>query len=80
MRMFADHAAEAIAAELELHGALVDEPRIPGKALQPAEPASTNLAHASALAYDKPGGVDVPADGMGQGILGSDVNPPRLRV
>jgi thiaminase (transcriptional activator TenA) len=48
-RMFAGHAAEAIAAELELHGALLGELRIPRKALQTAEPAPTNLAYTSYL-------------------------------
>jgi thiaminase/transcriptional activator TenA len=56
MRMFAGHAADAIAVELELHGALLDELGIPRKALQTAEPAPTNLAYTSYLVATVLGG------------------------
>jgi thiaminase/transcriptional activator TenA len=56
MRMFAGHAAEAIAAELELHGALLDELGIPEEMLQRAEPAPTNLAYTSYLLATVQGG------------------------
>ena len=54
--MFAGHAAEAIAAELELHGALLDELGIPGEMLRRAEPAPTNLAYTSYLLATVRGG------------------------
>jgi thiaminase (transcriptional activator TenA) len=49
MRMFANHAADAIAAELELHDALLDELGISREMLDHAEPAPTNLAYTSYL-------------------------------
>jgi thiaminase/transcriptional activator TenA len=55
-RMFADHAAQAIATELELHGALLDELGIPQEMLQSAEPAPTNLAYTSYLLATVRGG------------------------
>ena len=55
-RMFAGHAADAIAAELELHGALLDELGIPPEILQSAEPAPTNLAYTSYLLATVRGG------------------------
>lgn len=56
MRMFASHAAGVIAAELELHGALLDELRIPPEMLQRAERAPTNLAYTSYLLATVRGG------------------------
>jgi thiaminase/transcriptional activator TenA len=56
MRMFAGHAAEAVAAELELHGALLGELGIPLEMLQRAEPAPTNLAYTSYLLATVRGG------------------------
>lgn len=56
MRMFARHAAEAIAAELELHGALLDELRIPPEMRRTAVPAPTNLAYTSYLLATVRGG------------------------
>jgi len=56
MRMFASHAAEAIAAELELHGALLDELGIAQEMLQSAEPAPTSLAYTSYLLATVRGG------------------------
>jgi thiaminase/transcriptional activator TenA len=56
MRMFAGHAAEAIAAELELHGALLDELGISREMLRRAEPAPTNLAYISYLLATVRGG------------------------
>jgi thiaminase (transcriptional activator TenA) len=56
MRMFASHAAEAIAAELELHGTLLDELSIPQEMLLRAEPAPTNLAYTSYLLATVRGG------------------------
>jgi thiaminase/transcriptional activator TenA len=47
MRMFASHAADAIAAELELHDALLDELGISREMAEQAEPAPTNLAYTS---------------------------------
>jgi thiaminase/transcriptional activator TenA len=55
-RMFADHAAQAIAAELELHGALLAELGIPPEMLQSAAPAPTNLAYTSYLLATVRGG------------------------
>jgi thiaminase (transcriptional activator TenA) len=49
MRMFAGHAADAVAAELELHGSLLDELGISPGILERAEPAPTNLAYTSYL-------------------------------
>jgi len=56
MRMFATHAAEANAAELELHGALLDELGISREMLERAEPAPTNLAYTSYLLATVRGG------------------------
>ena len=56
MRMFAGHAAEAIAAELELHGTLLGELGIPREMLEVAEPAPTNLAYTSYLLATVRGG------------------------
>jgi thiaminase (transcriptional activator TenA) len=56
MRMFASHAAEAIAVELELHGALLRELGIPSEMLRDAEPAPTNLAYSSYLLATVRGG------------------------
>lgn len=56
MRMFAGHAVEANAAELELHGALLAELRIPREMLRQAEPAPTNLAYSSYLLATTGGG------------------------
>jgi thiaminase (transcriptional activator TenA) len=56
MRMFAGHAAEAIAAELELHGTLLGELGIPREMLELAEPAPTNLAYTSYLLATVRGG------------------------
>jgi thiaminase/transcriptional activator TenA len=56
MRMFAGHAAEAIAAELELHGALLGELGIPLEMLQRAAPAPTNLGYTSYLLATVRGG------------------------
>ena len=56
MRMFASHAAEAIAAELELHGALLDELGISREIAERAEPAPTNLAYTSYLLATVRGG------------------------
>lgn len=55
-RMFASHAADAIAAELRLHGALLDELGIPREILQHAELAPTNLAYTSYLLATARGG------------------------
>jgi thiaminase (transcriptional activator TenA) len=63
MRMFASHAAQAIAAELELHGTLLDELRIPREMLRTAVPAPTNLAYTSYLLATVRGGSY--ADGVG---------------
>jgi thiaminase (transcriptional activator TenA) len=49
MRMFAGHAADAVTAELELHGSLLDELGISHEILEHAEPAPTNLAYTSYL-------------------------------
>jgi thiaminase (transcriptional activator TenA) len=56
LRMFAGHAAEAIAAELELHGVLLDQLGIPRVMLETAEPAPTNLAYTSYLLASVRGG------------------------
>jgi thiaminase/transcriptional activator TenA len=56
MRMFAGHAAEAIAAELELHGTLLAELGIPKEDAARAEPAPANLAYTSYLLATVRGG------------------------
>jgi thiaminase (transcriptional activator TenA) len=56
MRMFASQAAEAVTAELELHGTLLGELGIPRESLQRAEPAPTNLAYTSYLLATVRGG------------------------
>jgi thiaminase/transcriptional activator TenA len=56
MRMFATHAAEANAAELELHGGLLDELGISREMLERAEPAPANLAYTSYLLATVRGG------------------------
>jgi len=56
MRMFASHAAEAIAVEQALHGTLLEELGIPGEAAARAEPAPTNLAYTSYLLATVRGG------------------------
>ena len=56
MRMFANHAADAIAAELELHDALLDELGISREMVDQAEPAPTNLAYTSYLLATVRGG------------------------
>jgi thiaminase (transcriptional activator TenA) len=64
MRMFASHAADAIAAELELHDALLDELGIPGELADRAEPAPTNLAYTSYLLATVRGGSYAEAVGV----------------
>ena len=49
MQMFARHAADAVAAELELHGTLLAELGISVEEVKRAEPAPTNLAYTSYL-------------------------------
>jgi thiaminase/transcriptional activator TenA len=49
MQMFARHAADAVAAELELHATLLAELGISAEELKQAEPAPTNLAYTSYL-------------------------------
>jgi thiaminase (transcriptional activator TenA) len=56
MRMFASQAAEAVTAELELHGTLLRELGIPPESVQRAEPAPTNLAYTSYLLATVRGG------------------------
>ncbi len=56
MRMFAGHAADAIAVELELHGTLLDELGISREDVKAAEPAPTNLAYTSYLLSTVRGG------------------------
>lgn len=56
MRMFASHAAEAIAAELELHTTLLGELGISKEDAARAEPAPTNLAYTSYLLATVRGG------------------------
>jgi thiaminase/transcriptional activator TenA len=56
MRMFASHAAEAIAAELELHGTLLGELGISKEDAERAEPAPVNLAYTSYLLATVRGG------------------------
>lgn len=56
MRMFATHAAEANAAELELHGTLLGELGVSREILLRAEPAPTNLAYTSYLLATVRGG------------------------
>lgn len=55
-RMFAGHAADAIAAELQLHGALLDELGISREIARRAEPAPANLAYTSYLLATVRGG------------------------
>jgi thiaminase (transcriptional activator TenA) len=54
--MFAGHAADAVAAELELHGALLAELGISSADLKAAQPAPTNLAYTSYLLSTVRGG------------------------
>jgi thiaminase/transcriptional activator TenA len=56
MRMFAGHAADAVAAELELHGTLLAELGISVDDVKAAEPAPTNLAYTSYLLSTVRGG------------------------
>jgi thiaminase/transcriptional activator TenA len=49
MQMFARHAADAVAAELELHASLLAELGIPAEEVKRAEPAPVNLAYTSYL-------------------------------
>jgi thiaminase/transcriptional activator TenA len=49
MQMFARHAADAVAAELELHATLLLELGISAEDVKRAEPAPTNLAYTSYL-------------------------------
>jgi thiaminase/transcriptional activator TenA len=56
MRMFATHAAQANAAELELHGALLGELGVSREMLLRAEPAPANLAYTSYLLATVRGG------------------------
>jgi thiaminase/transcriptional activator TenA len=49
MQMFARHAADAVAAELELHGSLLAELGISSEDVKRAEPAPANLAYTSYL-------------------------------
>ena len=49
MQMFARHAADAVAAELELHATLLAELGISAEDVKRAEPAPTNLAYTSYL-------------------------------
>ena len=56
MRMFAGHAAEAIDAELELHGTLLGELGISKEDAARAEPAPANLAYTSYLLATVRGG------------------------
>jgi thiaminase (transcriptional activator TenA) len=55
-RMFAGHAADAVAAELELHRSLFDELGISREMVERAEPAPTNLAYTSYLLATVRGG------------------------
>ena len=64
MRMFASHAADAIAAELELHDALLDELGISREMAEQAEPAPTNLAYTSYLLATVRGGIYAEAVGV----------------
>jgi thiaminase/transcriptional activator TenA len=63
-RMFASHAADAIAAELELHGALLDELGISRELAERAQPAPTNLAYTSYLLATVRGGSYAEAVGV----------------
>jgi thiaminase/transcriptional activator TenA len=56
VRMFAGHAADAVAAELELHATLLADLGISQKAANRAEPAPTNLAYTSYLLSTVRGG------------------------
>jgi thiaminase/transcriptional activator TenA len=56
MRMFASQAADAVTAELELHGSLLSELGISPESLERAEPAPTNLAYTSYLLATVRGG------------------------
>ncbi len=62
-RMFAAHAADAVAAELELHGTLLAELGISREIVERAEPAPTNLAYTSYLLATVRGGSY--AEGLG---------------
>jgi thiaminase/transcriptional activator TenA len=63
MRMFAGHASDAVAAELELHATLLAELGIPEESVAHAEPAPTNLAYTSYLLATVRGGSY--AEGLG---------------
>ena len=56
MRMFASHAADAIAAELELHGALLASWEFPGKRLSAPSPPRRTSAYTSYLLATVRGG------------------------
>lgn len=56
LRMFAGHAADVVAAELELHGTLLRDLGISAEAAKRAEPAPTNLAYTSYLLSTARGG------------------------
>jgi len=56
MRMFTQHAAQANAVELELHGALLGELGIGAEVLERTEPAPANLAYTSYLLATVRGG------------------------
>jgi thiaminase/transcriptional activator TenA len=56
MRMFARHAADAVAAELELHATLLADLGISQEEATTAEPAPTNLAYTSYLLATARGG------------------------
>ncbi len=62
-RMFARHAADAVAVERELHSALLPELGISAEAASAAEPAPTNLAYTSYLLSTIRGGTY--AEGVG---------------
>lgn len=63
MRMFAEHAAQANAVELELHATLLGELGVSGEMVRRAEPAPTNLAYTSYLLATVRGGTY--AEGVG---------------
>jgi len=77
---------EGIAAKLELHGALLDELRIPLEMLRTAVPAPTNLAYTSYLLATVRGGSY--AEGVGvvlpcywiYAAVGKELRIPRIRV
>jgi thiaminase/transcriptional activator TenA len=56
LRMFAGHAADAVAAELELHATLLADLGISAEEAKRAEPAPTNLAYTSYLLSTARGG------------------------